>query len=328
MTSYGLPYKGSKNKIAKWVVDNLPKANTLVEPFFGGGAITHCAIERGQYNNYIANDLRGTANIFLDVIKGKRHDLYTRFVWPDEFNREKHDDLLLALIWSFSNNEHTYLYGPKWIDYKYAAHKAIVDNDFEPITKYYADDIVKLLQSKLEPISELHDRRLCWSSTVRRLCRLSTFRDNFKADDLCDSTASLRVIQNLQCVSILQNLECVSRLLNLERVSRLQNLEYVNKELSFKPFKCDYRDIQIPSDSVVYCDPPYVNTSGYKGADEFDSKAFLDWAVEVGRNNPIYISEYQIDDPRFVCVAEKARNQTAAGHGHHRQCIEKLYTVK
>ena len=310
MTSYGLPYKGSKNKIAKWALDNLPKANTLVEPFFGGGAITHCAIERGQYNNYIANDLRGTANIFLDVIKGKRHDLYTRFVWPDEFNREKHDDLLLALIWSFSNNERTYLYGPKLIDYKYAAHKAIVDNDFELITKYYADDIVKLLQSKLEPISELHDRRLCWRSTVQRLCRLSTFRDNFKADDLCNSTASLRCIQNL------------------ERVSRLLNLECVNKGLSFKPFKCDYRDIQIPSDSVVYCDPPYANTSGYKGTDEFDSKAFLDWAVEVGRNNPIYISEYQIDDPRFVCVAERARNQTAAGHGHHQQCVEKLYTVK
>ena len=319
MTSYGLPYKGSKNKIAKWVLDNLPKANALVEPFFGGGAITHCAIERGQYNNYIANDLRGTANIFLDVIKGNRHDLYTRFVWPDEFNCEKHDDLLLALIWSFSNNEHTYLYGLKWIDYKYAAHKAIVDNDFELIAKYYADDIVKLLQSKLEPISELHDRRLCWSSTVQRLCRLSTFRDNFKADDLRNSTASLRVIQNLQRVS---------RLLNLERVSRLQNLECVNKELSFKPFKCDYRDIQIPSDSVVYCDPPYANTSSYRGADEFDSKAFLDWAVEVGRNNPIYISEYQIDDPRFVCVAEKTRNQTAAGRGHHEKRIEKLYTVK
>lgn len=310
MTSYGLPYKGSKNKIAKWVLDNLPKANTLVEPFFGGGAITHCAIERGQYSNYIANDLRGTANIFLDTIQGKRHDLYTRFVWPDEFHREKHDDLLLALIWSFSNNERDYLYGPKWIDYKYAAHKAIVDNDFEPITKLYADDIVKLLQSKLEPISELHDRRLCWGSTIRRLCGPSTFRDNFRADDLRNSTASLIVMQNLV------------------RVSRLQNLECINKELSFKPFKCDYRDIQIPSDSVVYCDPPYVNTSGYKGTDEFDSKAFLDWAVEVGRNNPIYISEYQIDDPRFVCVTEKARNQTAAGHGHHRQRIEKLYTVK
>lgn len=162
MTSYGLPYKGSKNKIAKWVLDNLPKGNTLVEPFFGGGAITHCAIERGQYNNYIANDLRGTANIFLAVVQGKRRDLYTRFVWPDEFNREKHDDLLLALIWSFSNNERTYLYGPKWIDYKYAAHKAIVDSDFELVTKYYTNDIVKLLQSKLEPISGLHDRRISW----------------------------------------------------------------------------------------------------------------------------------------------------------------------
>lgn len=319
MTSYGLPYKGSKNKIAKWVLDNLPKGNTLVEPFFGGGAITHCAIERGQYNNYIANDLRGTANIFLDVAQGKRRDLYTRFVWPDEFNREKHDDLLLAIIWSFSNNERNYLYGLKRIDYKYAVHKAIVDNDFELVTKYYTDDIVKLLQSKLEPMTGLNNRRLCWRSTIHSLCKSFTFSHNVKDTKLGDSTATMTIIENLNSALGSQN---------LERTSRLQNLECINNGLSFKPFKCDYRDLQIPADSVVYCDPPYINTSGYKGADEFDSKAFLDWAVEVGHNNPIYISEYQIDDPRFICVAERTRRQTAAGHGRYEHKIEKLYTVK
>lgn len=310
MTSYGLPYKGSKNKIAKWVLDNLPKDNTLVEPFFGGGAITHCAIERGQYNNYIANDLRGTANIFLDVVQGKRRDLYTRFVWPDEFDRERHDDLLLAIMWSFLNNERDYLYGHKWIDYKYAVHKAIVDNDFELVTKYYTDNIVKLLQSKLEPITGFNNRRLCWGSTIHSLCKSFTFSHNVKDTKLCGSICSLKIIENLN------------------HASRLQNLECINNGLSFKPFKCDYRDLQIPSDSVVYCDPPYINTSGYKGADEFDSKAFLDWAVEVGRNNPIYISEYQIDDPRFICVAERTRSQNVAGHGRHKKYIEKLYTVK
>ena len=38
---YGLPYKGSKNAIANWIVDNLPSSDTLCDIFFGGGAVTH-----------------------------------------------------------------------------------------------------------------------------------------------------------------------------------------------------------------------------------------------------------------------------------------------
>jgi site-specific DNA-adenine methylase len=38
---YGLPYKGSKNAIADWIVSTLPKAEIFVDLFCGGGAITH-----------------------------------------------------------------------------------------------------------------------------------------------------------------------------------------------------------------------------------------------------------------------------------------------
>lgn len=40
---YGLPYKGSKNKIAERIVDFLPKAKNFYDLFAGGCAITHCA---------------------------------------------------------------------------------------------------------------------------------------------------------------------------------------------------------------------------------------------------------------------------------------------
>lgn len=33
---YGLPYKGSKNSIAEWIVDELPPAETFVDLFCGG----------------------------------------------------------------------------------------------------------------------------------------------------------------------------------------------------------------------------------------------------------------------------------------------------
>lgn len=42
--NYGLPYRGSKNKIAKRIVDMLPKATTLVDVFAGGCAITHASL--------------------------------------------------------------------------------------------------------------------------------------------------------------------------------------------------------------------------------------------------------------------------------------------
>ncbi|MBQ2336255.1 MAG: DNA adenine methylase, partial [Victivallales bacterium] len=38
---YGLPYMGSKSDIAKQIVDILPAADTLVDLFAGGCAITH-----------------------------------------------------------------------------------------------------------------------------------------------------------------------------------------------------------------------------------------------------------------------------------------------
>lgn len=38
--NYGLPYMGSKNKIAEWVVAHIPQADTLVDLFAGGCAVT------------------------------------------------------------------------------------------------------------------------------------------------------------------------------------------------------------------------------------------------------------------------------------------------
>jgi site-specific DNA-adenine methylase len=52
---YGLPYKGSKNGIAEWIIDNLPSAEWFVDLFCGGGAVTckHMADNR-QINELYA----------------------------------------------------------------------------------------------------------------------------------------------------------------------------------------------------------------------------------------------------------------------------------
>ena len=47
--NYGLPYKGSKNRIAKKILDVLPAAPVLYDVFAGGCAITHAAKDIIQY---------------------------------------------------------------------------------------------------------------------------------------------------------------------------------------------------------------------------------------------------------------------------------------
>ena len=53
----------------------------------------------------------------------------------------------------------------------------------------------------------------------------------------------------------------------------------------------DYKDLDIPVGDVIYCDPPYENSSQYK-IWMFDSVAFRERAEEKSKTNPIFISSY------------------------------------
>lgn len=63
--SYGVPHQGSKNKICKFVIDNLQSGDVFVDLFAGGCAITHAAMLASKWNYFVANDKRfilGTGN--------------------------------------------------------------------------------------------------------------------------------------------------------------------------------------------------------------------------------------------------------------------------
>jgi len=57
MKRYGLPYKGSKNKIAQKIIQNIPASTHFYDLFSGGGAITHCALLSGKFKHVHYNDL-------------------------------------------------------------------------------------------------------------------------------------------------------------------------------------------------------------------------------------------------------------------------------
>lgn len=53
---------------------------------------------------------------------------------------------------------------------------------------------------------------------------------------------------------------------------------------------CDYQDLIIPDNSIVYYDPPYYNTTKYK--DKFDHHRFYDYCRIISQKHEVYISEY------------------------------------
>lgn len=104
---YGLPYKGSKNRIAEWVVDNLPAADTLVDLFAGGCAITHCAMLSGKFKRVIANDISDAPEVFADVVNGKI-DISKFPLTREQFKAS--EDTLSRLVYSYGNDQRSYIY--------------------------------------------------------------------------------------------------------------------------------------------------------------------------------------------------------------------------
>jgi len=89
---------------------------------------------------------------------------------------------------------------------------------------------------------------------------------------------------------------------------------------------CDYRDHK-PVNMLVYCDPPYANTTSYGAFDDFDHSVFWETMRQWSANNIVVISEYVAPDD-FICVAEfKSRMGLTAGDSRPVR-IEKLFMHK
>ena len=137
-------------------------------------------------------------------------------------------------------------------------------------------------------------------------------------------------LESLERLESLESLERLERLQSLESLERLQRLESLQSLERLQVTSLSYDEIDIPDGAVVYCDPPYhaCDKRRYYGmAKAFDHCAFYDWCVRVSKTNPIFISEYSIEDDRFEIVAEKQK-MTSMSHKKSFNVTERLYTVK
>jgi DNA adenine methylase len=78
----------------------------------------------------------------------------------------------------------------------------------------------------------------------------------------------------------------------------------------------DYRELEIETPSVIYCDPPYVDTTGYKGVDDgaFDHEAFYAWCEELaGRGCRVFVSEFTRPDRENWPIVWSKKRKTKSG---------------
>ena len=187
---YGIPYQGSKSRIAEWVVSQLPPADTLVDLFAGGCAITHAALLSGKYNNVIANDLTQGPNVFRDAINGEFDDMQGG-ITRDEFLAS--DDDAIKLLYSFGNNRNDYLWSPEM-------------------------ESVKAPAERMLSAPSMHERRIAYKAFLRALKK---YVDNNGTKKLAKSNG-IGELQGLERLERLQGLQGLERLQGLE----ISNLDY------------------------------------------------------------------------------------------------------
>lgn len=86
----------------------------------------------------------------------------------------------------------------------------------------------------------------------------------------------------------------------------------------------DYKELVIPAQSIIYCDPPYINTTNYKTG-EFNHQKFYDWTRgKVKEGHKVYISEYQAPDD-FVEIWARTKNSILSNDNVNKKGIEKLF---
>lgn len=302
---YGLVYQGSKNFIAKEIVDRLPPATHFYDLFAGGCAITHAAMESGKYKYFHINDVSNAHILFADGVKGKYRD-EKRWISREDFFKLKDVDEYVRVCWSFGCSGEAYLY-PQLLElFKKALWYALMFNDYSLISEYD-----ERIPSFFDKSKSVYENRISWRHRCNEVIRgcISLKKDWFVKEvqgkikqgdyyapkenieaflrkekqvvDINENTRqNLQNLQNLESLKNLQNLKNLESLESLESLERLQNLKKLQSLESLQSLQSrlivtqkDYSEVEIEKDSVVYCfdkDTEILTLDGWKLLKDID----------------------------------------------------------
>lgn len=343
---YGLPYKGSKNKLAERIVSLLPDGEHLIDLFCGGCAVSHAALLRRKWPHVHINDIDWRpVTLFQDALAGKYQD-EDRWISREDFFRLKDTDPYVAIVWSFGNNMRDYLYSQDIEPLKRAIHYAMFYGDYEPAREMGHD------LSFIQPLHDLQKRYLAVKHYFSRLghFRQQSFEGGGRIGLLAWSqprdSASVVEHGGAEYASLDSQTPCrtatprmpepsgavqkkrnsLGEIANYERRNNL--LQIAVQGASPLAARCgggqkplltssvgDYQQVGIPDGSVIYCDIPYEGTNVYDKSVAFDYDRFYDWCSR--QTQPLFISSYQMPDDRFRCIEEFTHRSTLSASANN-----------
>ena len=105
-----------------------------------------------------------------------------------------------------------------------------------------------------------------------------------------------------------------------KQVEKMKGVVFQNKT---------YYELEMPPDSLVYCDPPYKGTTQYK--DSFNHTEFWDWCrLKAKEGHTVFVSEYNAPAD-FECIWQKEAKSSLSANGKiggNKVSVEKLFRCK
>ena len=225
---YGLPYKGSKNKLAERIVRLLPKRTHLIDLFCGGCAVSHAALLMGKYEHIHINDINWMCpTLFIDALNGKYND-ENRWISREDFFRLKDTDPYVAVVWSFGNNLRDYLYSKEIEPLKKAIHYAMFFSDYS-LGKELGHDL-----SFIDPIQDIQKRYLAVKHYFNRLGHFQQQSFEGGAADAVNRSIGTAQHQFAELGGQKRLAEIGDNGKTYKRPSELQHLECINRVSQFK----------------------------------------------------------------------------------------------
>jgi len=284
----GIPYMGSKRKLAKDILHFITQRHSGMTDFYdlfgGGGSISFNAVNDYIFNVHY-NELNSHIYSLVEYLKTHKQldPKFYGWVTREEFFKQcarTDPDWYSGYVmscWSFGNKQSSYIYGSNIEEEKRLAHEFVVNK---------CDDSMRSLNIDIPSLSDIKDvqkRRIVFCNYMSKI--------NGRFD--------------------MQHLERLQHLQHLVHLERLQHLELTN--LSYERVKITGRS------PVIYCDIPYKNTGEYKEGG-FNHAEFYDWAKDCPYH--VYISEY---DAPFKEVHSFTHRSSLSATNNKKKTIEKLF---
>ena len=285
----GLPYQGSKKKISKKIVE-------IIKQNFG--------TEKPVYDIFGGGGAI-TAECLLNGLEVHYNDLDHTIT--DMFQRVLATDREFLKTLIVSRNE--------FFKIRDKENKTI-DDELKLLVNSFGDNRINYLYNK-------KNSDFKYNLAMEIINNHDTFENYRKTETYLKSR---KAFEGQTYKTRMHPLERIQQLQQLQQLERLQNIDINNLEIT----NHDYKRFSYLSDAIIYLDPPYEKThlNGYS-INNFDSKAFYDWAYKMSKKNIVLISSYEISDERFECVYEfKNARSTFSPKTCRGIKSEKLFMVK